>query len=297
MTPQEAITAACALPCWTNVTGAEPLEGGITNHNIKVTDAGRDYVVRLGEDIPEHGILRWHELALSRAAADAGLSPAVHHHQPGALVIDYIPSTALTEADLHDETTLMEATDLVARLHAGLPAHAHGPTLAFWVFHILRSYAFDLRARGSRHIPKLNGLLEEADTLERAVGPVQMVLGHNDLLPANILRAPDRMWLIDWEYGGWNSPLFDLGGLASNAALPREAEEAMLKRYYGALPDDALWRSYEAMKCASLLRETMWSMVSEQTSAIDFDYADYTDKNLGRYREALATLKSQGHLT
>lgn len=297
MTPDDAIAAARALPCWSDVTAAAPLEGGITNHNIRVTDAGRDYVVRLGQDIPEHGILRWHELALSHAAADAGLSPAVRHHQDGALVIDFIPSAALTEEDLHDEVTLMEATDLVTKLHRDLPKHAHGPTLAFWVFHILRSYAHDLRQRGSRHIPKLDGLLAEADALERAVGPVQMVLGHNDLLPANILRGDSRMWLIDWEYGGWNSPLFDLGGLASNAALPREAEEAMLARYYGALPGPDLWRSYEAMKCASLLRETMWSMVSEQTSAIDFDYADYTDKNLGRYREALATLKAQGHLT
>ncbi|SEK32581.1 Thiamine kinase [Roseovarius nanhaiticus] len=297
MTPDDAIAAARALPCWSDVTAAAPLEGGITNHNIRVTDAGRDYVVRLGQDIPEHGILRWHELALSHAAADAGLSPPVRHHQEGALVIDYIPSTALTEEDLHDEGSLMQATDLVATLHRDLPKHAHGPTLAFWVFHILRSYAHDLRAKGSRHIPKLSGLLDEAEALERAVGPVQMVLGHNDLLPANILRADSRMWLIDWEYGGWNSPLFDLGGLASNAALPREAEKAMLARYYGALPGPELWRSYEAMKCASLLRETMWSMVSEQTSQIDFDYADYTDKNLGRYLEALAALKAQGHLT
>ncbi|MEI4261153.1 phosphotransferase [Roseovarius sp. D0-M9] len=297
MTPDEAITAARALPCWTAVTAAAPLEGGITNHNIKVMDEGRAYVVRLGTDIPEHGILRWHELSLSRAAAEAGLSPAIYHHEPGALVIDYIQSAALAEADLHDEATLMQATDLVAELHRELPKHAHGPTLAFWVFHILRSYAHDLRARGSRHTPKLSGLLDEASALERAVGPVQMVLGHNDLLPANILRGADRMWLIDWEYGGWNSPLFDLGGLASNAALPRDAEEAILTRYYGTAPGAALWRSYDAMKCASLLRETMWSMVSEQTSQIDFDYADYTDKNLGRYREALAALQSQGHLT
>ncbi|MFX0540442.1 phosphotransferase [Roseovarius sp. S4756] len=297
MTPDEAIAAALALPCWTAPSAAIPLEGGITNHNIKLTDGGRDYVVRLGEDIPEHGILRWHELALSRAAAEAGLSPRVHHHAPGALVIEFIPSMALTEDDLHHEATLMQATDLVATLHRDLPQHAHGPTLAFWVFHILRSYAHDLRQRGSLHVAKLNGLLDEAALLERAVGPVQMVLGHNDLLPANILRDDTRMWLIDWEYGGWNSPLFDLGGLASNAALPHEAEEAMLIRYYQHAPDAALWRSYESMKCASLLRETMWSMVSEQTSAIDFDYADYTALNLGRYREALAKLKAQGHLT
>ncbi|WP_324754876.1 phosphotransferase [Roseovarius sp. Pro17] len=288
MTPDEAIKTARALPCWTAVSAAVPLDGGITNHNIRVTDKGRDYVVRLGQDIPEHGILRWHELSLSRAAAEAGLSPQVHHVEPGALVIDFIDSVALTENDLHDEATLMQATDLIARVHRDMPRYAHGPILAFWVFHILRSYAHDLRERGSRHTPQLSGLLDEADMLERAVGPVDLVLGHNDLLPANILRAEDRLWVIDWEYGGFNSPLFDLGGIASNCDLPRAAEEAMLTRYYGHPPDTALWRSYSAMKCASLLRETMWSMVSEQTSTLEFDYADYTDKNLNRYRAALA---------
>lgn len=293
MKPQQAIAAALSLPCWHAPSKPTPLEGGITNHNIRVTDQGRDYVVRLGQDIPEHGILRWHEVSLSRAAATAGLSPGVHHAQPGALVLDYIPSEALSEGDLHDPTTLMAATDLIAQLHRDMPQHLRGPILSFWVFHILRDYAATLTARGSRHIPTLPALLEQADMLERAVGPVTVVLGHNDLLPANILRTPDRLWLIDWEYGGFNSPLFDLGGLASNCALERDAEHAMLTRYFGQAPDTALWRSYAAMKCASLLRETMWSMVSELTSILDFDYAEYTDRNLGRFRSALANFTSK----
>ena len=40
------------------------------------------------------------------------------------------------------------------------------------------------------------------------------------------------------------------------------------------------------MKCASLLREAMWSMVSELTSTLDFDYAAYTADNLGRFEAA-----------
>ena len=37
------------------------------------------------------------------------------------------------------------------------------------------------------------------------------------------------------------------------------------------------------MKCASLLRESLWSMVSEIHSAIDFDFIQYTDENLERF--------------
>ena len=36
----------------------------------------------------------------------------------------------------------------------------------------------------------------------------------------------------------------------------------------------------------------MWSMVSEIHSDIDFDYADYTDKNLTRFESALSDFQS-----
>lgn len=40
------------------------------------------------------------------------------------------------------------------------------------------------------------------------------------------------------------------------------------------------------MKCASLLRETMWSMVSEIHSELDYDYTAYTAENLARFEAA-----------
>jgi hypothetical protein len=42
------------------------------------------------------------------------------------------------------------------------------------------------------------------------------------------------------------------------------------------------------MKCAAALRETLWSMVSEIHSEIDFDYRAYTETNLAGFRAALA---------
>jgi len=53
-----------------------------------------------------------------------------------------------------------------------------------------------------------------------------------------------------------------------------------------------LIRKYTALKCASLLRETMWSMVSEIHSDIDFDYSAYTSENLARFDAAFADFKA-----
>ncbi len=288
---QAAIDRATRLACWRKVEHTEILGGGMTNINVRLRDQGRDYVVRLGADIVHHGVMRFNELAISRAAHGAGLSPAVYYSEPGVMVLEFVEAQPLAEADLCDSATLDRVVDLVARCHRDVALHLRGPVLAFWVFQVLRDYGARLVERGSPHLPILPELMEQARRLETAVGPVRLVLGHNDLLAANILRGADRLWLIDWEYGGLNSPLFDLGGLASNSGLSAAQEVAMLERYFDAPVSDALMYRYTAMKCASLLREAMWSMVSELMSEIDVDYAEYSVKNLARYRVAFASFE------
>ena len=281
-----AIDKAMALPCWHAAENPRILEGGITNVNLLIADQGQDYVVRMGVDIPEHGIMRFNELALSRAAHAAGISPAVHHAQTGILVLEFIKSTSLTEADVRDPRMLLQVVELLGRVHRDMAGFARGPILSFWVFHVLRDYAARLTNDGSPYTSMLSELLIQARDMEAIIGPVELVLSHNDMLPANILRGSDRLWLIDWEYGGFNSPLFDLGGLATNCGLDTVAEHTLLTAYYGQAPDAQLMKRYTAMKCASLLRETMWSMVSEVTSKLDFDYAQYTAENLAHYKSA-----------
>lgn len=292
MNEAEALARAAALPCWQAPGEPEILGGGITNFNVKIADRGRDYVVRIGDDILVHGIMRWNELAISQAAEAAGIAPAVHYHEPGALVLEFIAAKTFEEADVRAPENLSRIVDLVRRCHREVPKHLRGPALTFWVFHVVRDYAATLRADNSRHIAKLPDLLATAEKLEEAVGPVMLVVGHNDLLPANFLDDGERLWLIDWEYGGFNSPLFDLGGLATNNGLSEAQERAMLEQYFGARLSGALWRSYTAMKCGSLLRETMWSMVSEIHSALDFDYAAYTAENMARLDAALADFRN-----
>lgn len=275
-----------ALPVFQGEVSIEPIAGGITNRNYKVEDAACRYVVRLGNDIPVHQIMRFNEIAASRAAHAAGLSPAVRHAGDGVLVLDYIESRTLTPADIREPAMLERIVPLVKRCHREMPKHIRGPVLIFWVFHVVRDYAGTLADGESRHVPRLPVLLDAAERLEAAAGPYDIVFGQNDLLAANFLDDGDRLWLVDWDYAGFNTPLFDLGGLASNNELSDRQERWLLERYFERPPDDGLWRRYQAMKCASLLRETMWSMVSEIHSDLDFDYRAYTAENLARFERA-----------
>ena len=65
----------------------------------------------------------------------------------------------------------------------------------------------------------------------------------------------------------------------------------MLKTYYGTEIGRNDFRQYEAMKCASLLREAMWSMVQEIHSPLDFDFVNYNNKNLTLFQNALEQFK------
>jgi thiamine kinase-like enzyme len=280
------------LEIWFGRVDPVPLAGGITNKNFIVEDSGRRYVVRVGSDIPVHGIVRANELAASKAAHLAGLSPRVVHAEPGILVLDFIEGRTFTPEDARNPANLERLVDMVRRCHRDIPQYLRGPAAMFWVFHVVRDYGHRLREGSSRHVVQLPDLLARAARLEVAVGPIDVVFGHNDLLAANFIDDGRRLWLVDWDYAGFNSPLFDLGGLASNSELPAEQAERALSLYFSRPVDDQLRRRASAMTAASLLRETMWSMVSEIYSTVDFDYAAYTAENLRRFEAAYAAFQT-----
>src|SRR5262249_20136201 len=213
------------LKIWFGRVDPRPLTGGITNQNFSVEDRGRRYVVRVGSDIPVHGIMRANELAASKAAHLAGLSPRVVHAETGILVLDFIEGRTFTPEDVRNPANFERLVDMVRRCHRDIPQYLRRPAALFWGFHLVRDYAHTLREEGSPYVSQLHHLLARAARLEAVVGPINVVFGHNDLLAANFIDDGHRLWLVDWDYAGFNSPLFDLGGLASNSELPAEQAE------------------------------------------------------------------------
>jgi thiamine kinase-like enzyme len=283
---QSEIDRIARLSCWRGRVEIAPLQGGLSNRNYTAADAGGRYVVRLGEDVPEHGILRRNEELASRAAAAAGVSPELVHAEPGALVFRFVAGRTLAPGEVRRGDTLPRVLDLLRRAHAEIPRHIAGTPPQFRVFDVLGAYAATLKRGGSRMTGELPRLMEAAEALERAAGSDAPAFCHNDLLAANLIDDGKRLWLVDWEYGGLNAPLFDLANLVSNNGLDPAQTDWLLAAYYGRAPDAARRRAFAAMAAASLLREAMWSMVQEIHSALPVDYVAYTGENLARYGAA-----------
>src|SRR5262245_24558586 len=113
----EAIERITRLGCWSGPVDALPVSGGITNANFIVRDRGQPFFVRVGDDIPVHGVWRWNELAASRAAHAAGISPAVIYAEPGAMVLSFVEGTTLRADDLRQPATLRKVLPLVRSCH------------------------------------------------------------------------------------------------------------------------------------------------------------------------------------
>ena len=277
-----------SIPIWKNNIEIKTIDGGLTNQNFLVQENSSKFVVRLGDDIPEHLVSRSNELIASKAASEANIGPKIIYSDKGILVLEYIESTTLTAKDVRDKIDLI--IPVLKKIHLEIPKNIFGQSLIFWVFHVIRNYEKFLKDNKSSYTNLLPDLLSQSAKLEKNSSPYEIVFGHNDLLPGNFLDDGSRLWIIDWEYAGFNTPLFDLGGLASNCDFSQKEEIHLLENYFDKKIDDKLLLQYHSLKCASLLRETMWSMVAELISKIDFDYKNYTQENLSKFNQSYKNL-------
>lgn len=288
-----------ALPCFSGEVHVRPLIGGLCNTNFVVSDKSGKYVARIGGDIWVHGIIQASVQNAMRAAAEAGVTPEMIHAEPGVVVSRFIEGRALVAADLADEAILQGWVARLRELHAGGRA-VSGAVTHFDAFQTCRHYLRYCRAQGR------DDLADAADLVERLaarVGPYVPVLTHNDVVPQNaMLDTSGRVHLVDWDYGGFGNPWFDVAGLATNADATPEQEERIIRLYAGA-STPALMERFRLFKVAVNLREYLWGIVQDLSSGLDqaivsagmsalypgetAGYSGYADMNRRRFEASL----------
>ena len=285
-----------ALSFWSGPIELTPLQGGVSNASFTVKDQTGKYVARVGHDYPFHHVFRDAEVITSRAAHDVGLSPEVVYTEPGLIVVRFIEARTYSEADVRRNAS--RCVDIVKRCHRDLGARVSGRVNFFWVFHVLRDYFRTISIASHSRVPEISRWAHEVKRMEKAQVPLPIVFGHHDLLPTNFMDDGTRLWLIDWEYGGFGTAMFDLASIASNNQFDEKAERDLLARYFEKTPDEAMLRSFYAMKTASALREAVWGMVSEiHLNAPGVDYVAYAQEYLSRYERVLGDYNTKFGMT
>lgn len=298
-----------ALPFWRSPVSIEPLVGGLCNKNFIAEASSQKYVVRVGRDIPVHGISQALVQNAMRAAAEVGVSPALRFASGPVTVSDFIDGRHLRPDDMQDDAILAGLVRRIRELHAG-GAAIDGLLPYFWPFQVVRIYARYLKENKSRIVADVDALANHANALERLVSPFHPIFTHNDLVPQNVMiDKAGTLFLIDWDYGAYGHPLFDVAAITANIDDDSEAIDAkILTHYFGGLNDE-IWKQFRIFKLVVNLRETLWGAVQELASKLDREiveagmsslypdqeqgYAGYTEMNRKRFLRNLEHFKRQ----
>jgi thiamine kinase-like enzyme len=275
-----------AVPELRAATVVEPLTGGLTNTNWKVTSPCGCYVVRIaGKDTSLLAIDRENELHNTLAAAETGVGApfvaGVPEHD--ALVLGFLDGEVMDPEKLRRGDRLGAVASACRRLHAGR-RFLHD----FDMFEVQRRYLEIVRERRFR-LP--DGYLEfepQVRELERAlrISPEPTVPCNNDLLAENLIDVGGEMRLIDYEYSGNNEPSFELGNVWSESNLTLEQLEELVASYYGRPLRNKVARA-RLWGLMSKYGWTLWGSIQAGISDLDFDFWGWAMEKYERAVEEL----------
>jgi thiamine kinase-like enzyme len=274
----------------------EPLGGGITNHNFKVTVDGESFVLRIGgRDTDLLGIDRSVEHGPSVAAAEAGVGPeVVDFLEPeGYLVTRFVEGHPVPLEEMARPENILRVATTLRRIHEGGPIPGR-----FDSFRVVEAYRATAEEHGVRIPDAFSAAKEHADKIESARGSQPRRPCHNDLLNANFIDDGTNLRIVDWEYAGMGDVFFDLANFSINHELGEAENEALLTAYFEELRFEDL-ASLRLMRFMSDFREAMWGVVQQGISELDFDFVAYAREHFERlertaadpeFREALAAV-------
>jgi thiamine kinase-like enzyme len=282
--PLEEVLAA--VPELRDAQAVEPLAGGLTNTNYKVTSPSGCYVVRIsGKDTSLLAIDRENEAHNTIAAAETGVGApfvaALPEHD--ALVLGYLEGEVMVPEKLRSGEHISEVAAACRRLHGGRRFLRD-----FDMFRIQPGYLAIVRERGFRLPARYEEFEPRIRELEEAmrVRPEPTVPCNNDLLAENFIRVDGEMRLIDYEYSGNNEASFELGNLWSESNLSLEQLEELVAAYWGRPLRNKVARA-RLWGLMSKYGWTLWGSIQVGISEIDFDFWGWAMEKYERAVEEL----------
>lgn len=187
-----------------------PLDGGRTNRSYLIEADGARCVLRIGTPAAAAlGIDRARELALFRAAAQAGLAPPLLWADAarGILISRHLDGEQLTPDALHGSRRAA-LLGLLGAVRGLDPAGVD----------------FDYAACVQRYLAPGEDTpppLLECLTMLQAMEPRGVC--HHDPGPWNVIFTGRRPWLLDWEFAASGAPVLDLAAVVVDWAQPAAA--------------------------------------------------------------------------
>jgi hypothetical protein len=220
-----------------SVTASQPLSGGASGASaLRIDAASGSYVLRL-ESSRDGFRDPSRSYPCLRAAAAAGIAPAVHHadEEAGTVLMDFVVGRPLATFPGGEPALLRALGELIARLQATAPfpsVMADFGALTDAMLHLVRDGGLFAPGVLDGHVDGLARIRAEYPWAAAQVS------AHNDVNPRNVLFDGERLWLVDWELAFRNEPLADVANLANNFAAVPDVDTLVLEGWLGRTPDD-----------------------------------------------------------
>ena len=290
------------------------LSSGITNKLIKATSLAEPKVVliRLYGNKTELMIDRQKEIEYLCYLHECGEAPPIYYTFDNGLMYGYQEGFPLISFAEQDTESLASSADGINGSMPDLPLHVMKLVIQKMArFHSLetieKTTQFDKTMRKwlgelnqSFRICDLN--LHEELIFLNSILPKDAVNSHNDLLLGNIILEPQGtsyvVHFIDFEYAFANCRAFDMANFLNElcgfeciwSKIPKK--EVIMELIVTYLTEANLKTDpnefYAEIKVCFLASHYLWGLwaiIQSDVSELDFDYKEYSEKRLSRYRE------------
>lgn len=208
------------------------IAGGMTNLNYLVSVDGEEYIVR----IPGHGtsslIDREQERQNLELGSTLGINPQLlyFNNESGIKITRRIAGAKpLTEKM---NSLLIEK---VAYIFQTLHQSSQAMKQQFQLFTVMQEYEHLARLAGSDFYEGFEEVKKDIEELQLQYLQVPTTLApcHIDPAPSNFLvDGQNKLYLIDWEYGGMFDPLWDIAAFSLESNLTAEQEDFFYQTYF-----------------------------------------------------------------
>jgi len=270
---------------------------GLTNVNHLVEHEGSRYVLRIPGAGTSEYISRTNEEVAARSASAAGVNAEVVFFDAtdGLMVTRFVEGAATMNAE---RFTDLEACERAGRAFRELHTRATPFATDFDLFGMIDEYKTLLASKGATLPEGYEELQVTAEATRAALEATArpLVPSHCDPLCENFLDTGERMYLIDFEYGGNNDPMWDLGDLSVEGGFDAAQDRALMRAYFGHDPGAADVGRMVAYKAMCDVLWALWGMVQHVNDNPVEDFLAYANRRYARCMALMGGPDYGGHL-
>ena len=265
----------------------EPVLGGITNPNYKVTVDGKSFFLKIPGAGTDAFIDRKNCHIANIIAAKVGIGPATVYffEDTGVEVWDWVDSIRpMNFGDVYNNDIFLKTSVLLRPFNDYTELKLPLTQTAFEQTFTMMRMARELKAYLPPEMKRLEYLAKE---IENAIltGGIDYKPCHNDYYSNNIAindKTGDVM-LLDFEYASMNDECYDMGIYATTNYFSEGMDVVFIKQYYGFFNEEKFARM-KLYKILADIKWGMWAVVQDKIASVKFDYMNWFGMKMARVR-------------